>query len=198
MRQNGLVLNYGLNVLRDKTDQWTLDISYVRGHSFVGTEHHSVMFTKPEIEKLHLHSFHHSTGIVFNLLKRVNPLDTDKSVRKLVDNIAKACTTSSEYHSSPFSPFRLWDALPIDKLLFYHELAVDLMWSDKSLVFHLIDTHTVYQNAVFLQDKSANSLWESLLRIWVTIFSGFKNTLHLDHETSFDRDFFGRTVSTSA
>lgn len=80
--------------------------------------------------------------------------------------------------------------MPPDELLFNHELAVDLMWLQKTPVIHIIDTHTLYQNAEFLQDKSANAIWEVFLRVWVTLFVGFPNTLRLDHESCFDSELF--------
>lgn len=60
----------------------------------------------------------------------------------------------------------------------------------KKPVLHVIDTHTLYQNAEFIYDKSANRLWESSLRIWVTIFIGFPNTLSLTNEASFGSEVF--------
>lgn len=98
----------------------------------MGTEQHSIRFTKPELDKLHLHFFHPSTGKLFNLLKRVNPKDTNDSVKQVLDDIAKACSTCSEYHSSPFH-FRA--AIPPDELIFHHALAIDLIWLKKNRYF---------------------------------------------------------------
>lgn len=187
MRDHGLVLDYSEDVLKDRTKRWSLPITFANGHSFVGTTNHIIMFTKPELEKLHLHFFHPSTGKLYNLLKRVKSDETYEIVRRSLDEITKACTTRAEYHSSPF---RFRAAMSQEQLMFNHALAVDLMWLEKTPVLHVIDTHTVYQNAEFITDNSDTSLWETFLRIWVTIFIGFPNTLRLDHETSFDSDVF--------
>lgn len=64
------------------------------------------------------------------------------------------------------------------------------MWLGKTPVLHVVATHTMYQNAEFIMGKLANSLWETFLRVLVTIFICFPNTMHLDHETSFNSEVF--------
>lgn len=102
MNLHGLVLDYGSHILSNRSIQWSLTITYARGHLLDETNRDEVMFTKPEVEKLHLRFYHPSSGKLFNLLKRVNPIDTDASVKKMLDDISKACSTCSDFQTSPF------------------------------------------------------------------------------------------------
>lgn len=66
--------------------------------------------------------------------------------------------------------------MPSDEILFNHEIAMDLMWLDNDPVFHVIDTHKIFQNAAFIRGKTLNELLESFLSIRVTLFIGYPET----------------------
>lgn len=192
MRQHELILNYGQNTLSDIYESWYLPILYINGHSFVNENVHGVLFTKPELQKLHSHFHRPSTGKLCNLLKRADTEHTDQSVKDMLDEISKACANCAEYHSCPF---RFRASIPPEELQFIHELAIDLMWLSGQPVMCIIDTHTLYQTAEFVKSKSANDLWDKFTRCWDTIFVGYPSTIRLDHETDFDSEEF-RTTET--
>lgn len=194
MKNNKLILNYGKHHLSDTTQTWKLNITYARGHTFVHDATVEILFTRPELEKMHLHFFHPSTGKLYNLLKRVRPEDTDTSIKAMLEEILAVCMSFSEHH---VSPFRFRASIPPDELIFDHELAADLMWIDNAPVLHVIDTDTMYQDAEFIVAKTAAALWESFLRSWVTLFIGYPNTLRLDQESAFDSVEF-RKLSNDA
>lgn len=102
MRNQGHVLDYGADFLYDKSNKWRLTITYAKEHLFVGTNMHEVMFTKLELKRLHLHFYHPgpSCGKPFNLLTIVKPNETDEIVKRTIDEISKACSNCSDFHTS--------------------------------------------------------------------------------------------------
>lgn len=194
MRLQGLKLNFDADFVPDVTREWSLPIHYKNGHAFVHDEMHDVMFTKPELERLHLYFHHPSTGKLYNLLRRYDPSTVDSSVRKVPDDISADFATCSEYHSSPFR-FRV--SMPNDEFFFNQELAIDLLSVSIKPDLHIIDTHKDYKNSDFITSKHSGSLWESFLRGWATIFIGYPSTVRLDQESAFDSAEF-RQLSADA
>lgn len=92
---------------------------------------------------------------LFNLLKRARPERADNNVNSVLQQIPKACEACRN-HS--VKPFRFRAALTPDKVIFNHELAIDLMWIDGNPTLHVVDTHTHFQNAVVLRSKSARDI----------------------------------------
>lgn len=184
MRANGMILNFDADEVTDDSATWIVPIDYLRGHAFITDATNSVLYTKPELEKLHLQFYHPSPGKLYDLLKRYNPDTIGPSVKSVLEEINAAFQTCSQYSTSPFW-FRA--AMPHDEIIFYHELAIDLVWLNGSPALHLVDNHTIYQNAEFITTnlKDAGALWETFLRCWVTVFIGYPSTMRLDQESSF-------------
>lgn len=70
--------------------------------------------------------------------------------------------------------------------MFNHEIAVDLLWLDSKPVFHIVDTHTLFQNAAFVKYKTSECIWQTFLDCWATVYLGYPENIRLDHETSFN------------
>lgn len=145
------------------------------------------MFTRMELEKLHLHFHHPSSGKLYNLLRREDPENTDPCVQDMLKQITKACANCSELYSSPF---RFRTSIPPDELQFNHELDIDMMWISGQLVLHIIDTHTLYQMGELTKSKSAASLYDTFVMCWDTIFIGYPGKIRLDREPAFDSEEF--------
>ncbi len=170
---------------------WKLPITYKYDHCFVHDNQHTILFSRKELEKLHYHFHHPSVDKLYNLLKRYRPSEVDTSVKNVLEQIRRGCESCQDYVSPPF---RFRTSIPPDKILFNHELAIDLLWLDKRPVLHVIDTHTLFQNGVFIKSKKSEDLWKSLIDCWFTVFIGYPSVIRLDREPSFDSQLF-RTVA---
>lgn len=62
---------------------------------------------------------------------------------------------------------------------------MDLMWLDHKPVLHIVYIETGFQNAIFITDKKAPSLWNDFINCWASAYVGFPETIRLDRETSF-------------
>ena len=55
---------------------------------------------------------------------------------------------------------------------------------------HFVDTHTNYQNAAFVDNKTSEGLWKIFINVWATVYLGYPATLRLDRDSSFDSKLF--------
>ena len=140
-------------------------------------------YSQAEIERLHRHFFHPSSKKLYDLLRRSELGQTTENLKGIIDSVSKACTKCQEFSARPF---RFRASIPDDEIVYNHELALDLLWLDKKPVLHVVDTHTSFQNAVFIQDKTPEGLWRSFTECWSTVYLGLPNVLRIDQEASFN------------
>ena len=161
LRKERLLLNYLTNELESWDYNWQLPLTDKFGHVFVEWRRLSrVLYTKAELQRLHLHFFHPSVGKLFNLLKRARPERADTDVRQMLEEITKACEECRNYS---VKPFRFRAAFPPEHVIFNHEIALDLMWLEGQPVLHIVDTHTHFQNAIVIKSKSTRDVWDAFI-----------------------------------
>lgn len=62
---------------------------------------------------------------------------------------------------------------------------MDFMWLEGDPVLHVVDVKKRFQNAVFMENKSAEKLWDHFIRRWASLYAGHPNRIRLDQERSF-------------
>lgn len=191
MVQHGLDLMYSKLLLTSGLEEWTLPLIIVNGQSFIQPTMHELesLFTKHELERMHLHFFHPSTSKLYNLIRRASPEKADNNLRKMLEDIRNNCQTCQEFHSPPF---RFRARIPESEIAFNQELAIDLLWLEGKPALHVIDTQTAFSNAKFINNKTADGLWQLFVDIWATVYTGYPSVIRLDRETSFDSKIFRR------
>ena len=60
-----------------------------------------VLYTKPELVKLHSHLRHPSIGKLYAVIKRERPHQVDESTQKLLEDITSSCETCQTFISPP-------------------------------------------------------------------------------------------------
>ena len=187
--EHALTLDFKSNTIRGKDNHWAIPIHYNHGHAFIlpRTSPLCTHFTKQDLMKLHKHFMHPSTGKLYNLLKRAFPTKVNDKIRQMLQDIAEKCDQCAE-HAVP--PFRFRASIPKDNIIFNRELSIDLMWLNGKPVLHVVDTETGFQNAIFIQDKTAENLWNDFINCWASVYTGFPEIIRLDRETSFTSTAF--------
>ena len=182
LRQERLLLNYITNELESWSYGWWLPLVNKFGHVFVEWRKPSrVLYTKAELQRLHLRFFHPSVGKLYNLLKRARPKDTNNNVYKILEDITRAC---NECRNHAVKPFRFRAAFTPERVIFNHELALDLMWLEGQPILHIVDTHTHFQNAIVLKSKSTRDIWDAFVEGWASVYMGYPNRMRVDQESS--------------
>ena len=141
-----------------------------------------ILFNKAELRKLHLHFFHPTPTQLYQLIRRTRPNEVDVDRQRLLADISSECEQCQEWHSGPLR-FRV--KLPNDSITFNSDVAMDLVWLEGKPVLHIVCLQTRFQNACFLQSKASSAVWQALIEVWTSVYSGFPATLHLDQESSF-------------
>lgn len=141
-----------------------------------------MFWTKCELEKLHLHFEHLSSGKLYNVQRRLKPRHKPSEVINNIKQIAEARSTCTR---TARTPFRFRVSIMKDGLRFNTFVEMDLVWIDRRAILHVIDTYTIYQNSAFVKDQSVEGLLQLFFRIWGMDFSGCHDFLRLDRNPSF-------------
>lgn len=186
---HGLIIDYNTKQLTCHDRTWSLPIQFTMVHSFVhpaGRETR-VFFTRAELEKRHFKFYPSSSGKLFNVIKRASGEKATPEIKRMLDEISRAFQTCQEYHSGPF---RFRASLPADEIVFNQEVAIDLVWLAGRPVVHVVDTHTNYQNAEFVQSKAVDDLWQTFVKCWSSVYLVYPESIRLDQEASFNSESF--------
>lgn len=65
-------------------------------------------------------------------------------------------------------------------IIFSHQLAPDLMWINSNPVLYVLDTHTDFSAAQFLQGEDTESVWLAFITAWVSIYIGSPDSILTD------------------
>ena len=125
------------------------------GHMFLMWPEH-ILFTTAELTRMHKHFYHPSANKLFNLLKRAVPEEATSETLRVLKEISGRCDPFQRMGTKPIT-FQV--AMP-DDIVFNHQLALDLMWIESSALLHVVDTHTHFSAAQFLdgQDVKASGV----------------------------------------
>ena len=165
----------------------TVPVAYKDGHLYVEWPTHEVMFSKKELLKLHERFSHPASEALVNLIRRADPQLLGSDTRKILDSIAKSCK-ACQVHAS--KPIRFKVSMPDNDIVFNHEIQVDLFWLDSKPAVHVIDRGTRYSIAKFIENHSAEHLWNIIVEHWVCLFSRFPDIIAHDQGSQFTSDFF--------
>lgn len=166
LRREGLIVDYLDSELRNKRLHWSVPLLDKRGHLYLEKDSPVSYFLRAEIERRHKLFFHRSAEKVFNLVKRSKLSPQQTELRKLTDSVTAACSTCKQFSSHPF---RFRATITNEDIAFNQELAMDLDFLHDRPVLHVIDTQTNFQNSVWVDDKSAEGLWNSFVTCWSTL-----------------------------
>ena len=182
LRTQRLLVDFLSNTLSCKHQGWSTRLCEKYGHLYWDLLSMESFYSTADIERLHRHFFHPSTKKLYDLLKRSELGKTTENLRSIIDSVSKACVKCKKFSARPFH-FRasFWD----ESVVYNHELVLDLMWLNGSPVLHVVDTHTSFQNAAFVVDKSPEEFWRSFKKCWTTVYLGLPNVLRVDQEASF-------------
>lgn len=188
-----LLINYLANQLEFPSTGTTMPLVYKRGHIFLEWDHQSILFTKAELTRLHLHFMHPAADRLFQLIKRASTHSATHSVKQLIENITSACRTCQEFKSRPI---RFRASIPPGQLVFNESISIDLLWLENKPALHVIDDHTGFRNAVFLRSKTADDIWSAFVSCWASTYVGFPSRIRSDQESGVSSSLF-RDIATA-
>ena len=72
-----------------------------------------------------------------------------------------------------------------DTVVFNDTLAIDLLWLDGKAALHVVDLHTHFSAAGFLQRQTVDDVWTTLLTIWACMYPGLPHVIKADQGSVF-------------
>lgn len=140
----------------------SVPLVYKKVHLYVEWPVSQVLFTRSELRKLH-ERFGHPTSkalIALSLLKRVRPEQFGEDTKKTLQDLVSRCKACQTFAQKPYV-FKV--SMPVDDIVFNHEIEVDLFWIEGQAALHIIDRGTRYSVAKFLESQTAEYLWNIII-----------------------------------
>lgn len=136
-----------------------------------------ILFTRSKLVRLHLHFFHPSAEKLFNILRRARPDEATPQTKAILQDITKRCNPCQRIQNAPHS-FRVSFGTP--EARFNERIMVDLMTIDGQKILHVVDEGTRFSVAQLLEDESNETIWNTLIKCWLTIYTGLPNRILVD------------------
>jgi hypothetical protein len=127
-----------------------------------------MLFTYDKLRKMHRNFFHSTVNNLMNLFKRARIQDLPADTRASLEDIASRCDKCQAFSAKPC---RFRCSMPAT-VYFNDTLAIDLLWLDGKAALHVVDLHTHFSAAGFLQRQTVDDVWTTLLTIWVCVYPG--------------------------
>ncbi len=156
-----MVANNVTNELNSPLLGWSMPLERKFGHLYLCWSSKEVLFTKRELVKFRRHFHRHSSGKLYELIKRAKQSQADESPRKLLQEILRSCETCQTF-SAPPQLFRF--SLPPSDALFNREVAMYPTWIGKKALQHVLDLEIKFSSAIFLPNKIVEGAWDALFR----------------------------------
>jgi hypothetical protein len=122
------------NELESVKEHWKIPVIRKDGHDFITwPTSFQIIFSRPQLERLHRHFFHPSATNLHALLKRATPETISEDTLNVLRDIGDACHTCQIYSRKPMN-FQV--RFP-DDFVFNQEILLDLYWLEKKPALQL-------------------------------------------------------------
>ena len=141
-----------------------------------------VLFTKPQLQKLHRQFFHPSAMKLFNLLRKARPEEATTETLQILEDICKSCDPCQRIKNAP-SRFKV--SFGAEHVSFNERIILDIMYMRDKPVLHIVDEGTRFTAARFLSSVSTKAVWDAILQCWAYIYTGLPNRMLVDQGKAF-------------
>lgn len=169
-------------------DLWSVPLTRSRSqHLFARMDYHSsIYFTRTQLHRLHQQFYHPSAEKLYNLVKKSRPEDTTPETLTILKEISKECDSCQRISAAP-QRFRV--AIGSEHVQLNERILLDLMYIEGKPVLHIIDESTKFSAARFIPNKKVDTIWKTLIKCWVSIYTGMPNRMLVDRGSEFGNLF---------
>ena len=180
--REGWFVNNVTSKLCSASKNWEMPIYRKHGHLYLTWGPvKSILFNRSQLVRLHKHFLHPSTDKLYNLLRKATPDLLTGETRSLLDEVSKTCHACQTYSSRPIT-FQV--RFP-DRVVFNHEVRLDLCYIDSQPVLHIVDVGTNFNAATFLKSEDTSTIWNAFLSIWACMYIGYPECMLTDQGSVF-------------
>ena len=138
----------------------TIPLHLREDHLRIEWPNSEVLFTRSKLNQLHKYFSNPSSNVPVSVLKRAKLSDVDFETKKMSDDIIARCKKCQNFKSKP-AIFEV--SLPVDVILFNHEIQVEIIWIDGDGVIHIIDRGKRCSVAKYLNPQTAENAWNLII-----------------------------------
>ena len=181
MKRFKIVLDTDNLRLSSKSEVWDVPITSKKGHLYYKWKP-EILFAQSEPVRIHKHFYHPKSERLYSLMKRGVPERISPEVLRDFEKIENTCELCQRLSHAPHR-FRV--SLPEKDVVFNHTVCMDIMFLDGKSVLHVVDRDTKFSAAALLRSETIEETWETFMRIWVSVYIGFPDTIATDQGTQF-------------
>lgn len=141
-----------------------------------------VFFTSSELRKIHRHFHHPQPGKIYSTIRRADPKEASKNLMADLESITATCEVCQQEADAPHR-FRV--SIPHGDCVFNPTVSLDLMSLESKAALHVVDKDTKFNAAWFLPSESTSTVWKEFMRIWVSTYIGFPESIAADQGPQF-------------
>ena len=169
-------------------NEWYLPLTRSPSHHLYAPMDHPapILFTRTQLGRLHRQFFHPSATKLFNLLKRSRPGDTTPETLKTLKELSQRCDPCQRIQHAP-TRFRV--SLGSEEATFNERILLEIMYLDGKPVLHIVDDGTKFGAAHFLSDISTETIWNTIVKCWASIYTGLLHGIIIDQGSHFGSKF---------
>ncbi len=154
-----------------------------KGHLWLRCKYQTeCLFTEKELTKLHYSFGHFGIRRLHGLFKKARPRDVDENTRSLFEKIQSKCK-ECQFLAPKLYVVKV--SVPHEYVVFNSKVIVYIIFIQGKRVLHVVDRATHFQAARFLHDESTESVWKTVMQMWMLIYLGAPDNLRHDEETKF-------------
>lgn len=135
-----------------------------------------------QLLKLRRNFFHPSADKSFNLLRRARPEREIAGTLQTLEDISKRCDSCQRIQ---IASTRFGVAFGAKHVRFIESILLDFMYIDGKPVIHIFNEGKRFKAARLLPNVSTETIWRTLLEMWVMIHSGIPNSMLVDQGSAF-------------
>ena len=164
-------------------DEWSVQTMRAGDHLYVPLKAPLQSFyTVAQLRKIHKQFAHLAARRLYELLKTAGiGAVTPKSLDKL-EYIAKTCEPCQRIRNAPHR-FRV--TLGAENTRFNSKVYMDFVYIDGQPVLYKVDEATRFPEDPFVSPMTTESVWETILKLWATVYTGIPNKLVFDEGSQF-------------
>lgn len=159
MKRLATVLEFRNWRLTSKLDDLSVPMVEKQGHVYVEWTI-DVLFTTPELRRVHRHFIHPEPHRLYAMMKRGAPEKLRPEYLTALEEITRSCDVCQRQTNAPHR-FRV--SMPHGECTFNRLVSLDLMSLEKCTALHVVDVDTKFGAACFLPNEGTK---ESLVRTY--------------------------------
>lgn len=170
------------NRLHSVVENWYMPLVRKLGHILLPwVNKFKVYYSRQQLLNMHLHFMHPSTSKLMNLLERAYPDRIKPDTKQFLEDISKSCHACQVFAPRPLTFSVRFPA----GIIFNKRVLLDLMYIDRRPVLHIVDVGTNFAAARFLTAEDAQTVWNTFLYAWVTMYLGYPEHMLTDQGSIF-------------